>query len=170
MSTDSQRNGNVGTGTIVAEYNSLRDEILKRIELRQQAISITLTIAGIFLGIGVTTDTIALVYPPLAALLAISWVQNETNIRRLSIYIREHLESVTPYLGWETYVQENRKETRMKGWRFMIFSHGGIFIFTQLMAIGVGLLKFTFTPVEWALLGVDVVALLLVVWVTRQAR
>ena len=31
------------------EYNALRSEIIKRIELRQQLISIALTLAGIFL-------------------------------------------------------------------------------------------------------------------------
>ncbi len=32
-------------------------------ELRQQIISVTLTLAGVFLGFGLTTATVALVYP-----------------------------------------------------------------------------------------------------------
>lgn len=35
---------------LLAEYATLRDEILKRIDLRQQLISMTLTIAAVFLG------------------------------------------------------------------------------------------------------------------------
>ena len=70
------------------EYNSLRGEILKRIELRQQIISITLTLAGIFLSFGLSTDTVALIYPPLAAFLSIAWAQNDFRIRDLATYIR----------------------------------------------------------------------------------
>ncbi len=48
------------------EYNSLRGEIIKRIELRQQMVTVTLTIAGVFLGVGITNKAVALVYPPIA--------------------------------------------------------------------------------------------------------
>jgi hypothetical protein len=77
MRTHSNKNNTVDIDKIATEYNALRDEILKRIELRQQFVSMTLTIAGVFLGIGVTTDTIALVYPLLATFLAIGWAQND---------------------------------------------------------------------------------------------
>ena len=170
MSTDSKAETGVDIAKIAAEYSALRSEILKRIGLRQQFISMTLTIAGVFLGIGVTTDTVALVYPLLAAFLAVGWVQNDIRIKQIATYIRERLASTTPYLGWETHVQERREETRMRAWRYVIFSHGGVFIFSQLVAIGIGILKLTATPVEWALLGVDVFAVALVLWVARQAR
>jgi hypothetical protein len=157
------------TAGLALEYNALRDEILKRIELRQQFLSTTLTIAGIFLGVGVATPTIALVYPPLAAFLAIAWMHNDDRIKNLAIYIRRRLERSTLDLGWETYIQQKRKKTRMRSWRFIITSHAGIFMLTQLMAVGIGLLKFTSTPVEWVLLGFDLGAVLVVVWVIRSA-
>jgi hypothetical protein len=109
MGTDLNEHNEVEIDKIATEYTALRAEILKRIELRQQFIAMTLTIAGVFLGVGVTTDTIALVYPLLSTFLAISWAQNDSNIRRLAVYIRGHLENKTPYLGWETYVQEGKK-------------------------------------------------------------
>ena len=155
------------TAGIALEYNSLRNEILRRIEMRQRFISITLTIAGAFLGVGVTTETVALVYPPIAAFLAIGWMHNDGQIRDLATYVREHLERSMPGLGWETYVQAKRESSRMRGRRFIVISHAGIFILTQIMSIGIGLLKFTFTPVEWVLLGIDLVAVLVVVWVIR---
>jgi hypothetical protein len=157
------------TAGIIIEYKALRDEVLKRIELRQQFVSMTLTIAGVFLGVGATTATVALVYPPLAAFLAIAWMQNDERVKSLAKYIRRHIESSVPGLGWETHVQAERKATRMRSWRFIITSHVGIFLLTQVMAIGVGLLKFTSTSVEWVLLGVDLVAVWVVAWVMRRA-
>jgi hypothetical protein len=124
--------------------------------------------AGVFLGIGATTDTIALVYPLLATFMAIGWAQNELRIRHVATYIREHLECATPYLGWETHVQKRREVDRRA--RYVVLSHGGIFVFTQLVAIGMGVLNFTTTSVEWALLGVDILAVLAVLWVVRLAR
>lgn len=151
------------------EYNSLRAEILKRIELRQQIISITLTLAGLILSFGLTNDTVALIYPPLAAFLSLGWAQNDFRIRDLATYIREHLEKGGTGLGYETYIQKNRpKDKRMSAWRVVVVSHNGIFIFTQLMAIGISLLKnptFSFSPLEWTLLGVDLVSMIVVIFI-----
>ena len=148
------------------EYNSLRGEILKRIELRQQIISITLTLAGIFLSFGLSTDTVALIYPPLAAFLAIAWAQNDFRIRDLATYIRENLETAPIGLGYETYVQRVRSNNKKLGaWRFVVISHTGIFIFTQLMAVGIELLKsmpIVLTPLKWVLLVIDFVSILVV--------
>ena len=148
------------------EYNSLRAEILKRIELRQQIISITLTLAGIFLSFGLSTDTVALIYPPLAAFLSIAWAQNDFRIRDLATYIRENLETAPIGLGYETYVQRVRSNNKKLGaWRFVVISHTGIFIFTQLMAVGIELLKsmpIVLTPLEWVLLVIDFISILVV--------
>jgi hypothetical protein len=170
MDTSSDEHTSTSREGFEIEYSTLRSEILKRIGLRQQFMSITLTIAGVFLGIGVTTAAIALVYPPLAAFLAIGWAQNDLRIRDVAAYIRERLEVSTPGLGWETYIEEVRGKTRMRSWRFLVLSHGGVFLFTQGMAIAVGLLRFSYTPVEWVFLGIDLVAVLLVFWIVKQAR
>lgn len=155
------------------EYNSLRSEILKRIELRQQIISITLTLAGIFLSFGVSTDTVALIYPPLAAFLAMGWAQNDFRIRDLATYIRENLETADIGLRYETHVQRTRKNNKKLGaWRFVVISHTGIFVFTQLMAIGIELLKSTplvLTPLKWVLLVIDVISIFIVISVARQS-
>jgi hypothetical protein len=152
------------------EYSALRDEILKRMDLRQQFVAMTLTIAGVFLGVGVTTASVALVYPALAAFLAIGWVQNDLRIRHLGTYIRDHVEASTPDLGWQEHYDSIRRETQRGRLRFTILSHTGVFLFTQLMAIGVGILKFTHTPTEWVFLAIDLFAVLTVLWVARMAR
>jgi hypothetical protein len=148
---------------VEVEYRALRDEILKRIELRQQHIALTLTIAGAFLGFGLTTAAVALVYPLLATFLAYGWAQNDVRIRQLAAYIRSHHEGVIPGLGWETYLQNKSPQAGFRNWRSpVILSHGGIFLLTQLMAIGIGLYRFTFTPIEWVLIGIDCVLAFLV--------
>lgn len=154
-----------------AEYTALKNEILKRIELRQQLIAILLTLAGIFLGVGVTTETVALIYPPLAAFLAFGWAQNDYRIRDLAGYIRQNLENEHTGLGYETWVQQDRQQAKGVGsWRFVVLSHGGTFLFTQAMAIGIEAAKLTFNPLEWFLLGIDLLAVATVLWILSQAR
>ena len=69
---------------IALEYNTLRGEIQKRIELRHQIVSATLAIAGAFIGVGVTNGILALIYPPIAIFLAIGWAQNDVRIYHMA--------------------------------------------------------------------------------------
>lgn len=94
------------------EYAAFRSEINSRIELRHQLISITLTIASVILGFGVSNGTVALVYPPLALFLAIAWTQNDGRIRDVAGYIRTHIEPKVPGMGWETLLEANREVAR----------------------------------------------------------
>jgi hypothetical protein len=158
---------------IQMEYKALRDESLKRIELRQQLATITLTLAGVFLGVGLNTNQVALLYPPLATFLAFGWSQNDIRIRDIGVFIREHYESTIPGLQWETFLAKQRQTEKSPSttWlRKVVLSHGGIFLFSQIMAIGIGLSKFSFTPVEQVLLGIDLVFVIPVVWLLAQAR
>jgi len=155
------------------EYNTLRAEILKRIDLRHQMLSIALTVAGIFLGIGVTNGTIALVYPPLAVFLMVAWAQNDRRIYILATDLRNNAE---PALGlaYETRMNTTREGQRDRGWRQTILSHGGVFLFTQLIALGVGLLSVLPTgplsPLTLSLLALDGIAVVVVIFVLRGAR
>jgi hypothetical protein len=170
MSTDAETRLASAIHGLEMEYGSLRGEILKRIEMRQQIVSITLTLAGIFLGIGIGTQSVVLVYPPLATLLAFGWAQNDFRIRDLAYYIRVKIEPVVPGAGYETHVQEKRGSQKGLGsWRFVILSHGGIFLVTQLLAIGIGLANFAGDVLAWTLLAIDALAAVVVVWVMRQA-
>lgn len=64
---------------------------------------------------GLTTDTVPLIYLPLAAFLAITWAQYDFRIRDLATYIREKLETVPIGLGYETYVQQTRTKNKKLG-------------------------------------------------------
>lgn len=152
------------------EYTTLRGEIVKRIEMRQQIIAITLTLAGIFLAVGLGTESVVLIYPLLAAFLAFGWAQNDFRIKDAAKYIRENLEGSLPGLRYETFVQQRRDETKGFGsWRFVVLSHGGVFLVTQILAVGIEISKFSFDTLKWALLGVDLVAVLVVIWLMTQA-
>ena len=87
------------------EYVALRSEILKRIELRHQLISITLTIAGAFFAVGVSIALVTLIYPPLATFLALSWAQNDLRVGMVGKYMREHYKN-----QWEIYIEQHRAE------------------------------------------------------------
>ena len=146
------------------EYAALRSEILKRIELRHQLISITLTIAGAFFAVGVSTALVTLVYPPLATFLALSWVQNDLRVGMMGKYIREHYKS-----SWEIYIDQHRAEG-IGSWRVSFLSHGCIFLVTQVIAISIGLFRFTSIPLELFLLVVDLFAVGIVVWALNKMR
>lgn len=155
------------------EYNALRAEILKRIDLRHQMLSIALTVAGVFLGIGVTNGTIALIYPPLAVFLMAAWAQNDRRIYILATDLRHNAE---PALGlaYEMRMNTSREGERDRGWRQTILSHGGVFLFTQLIALGVGLLSVlptrAFSLLTIGLLVLDGIAVIVVFFVLRGAR
>ena len=63
------------------EYKSLRDEILLRINLRQQLLSYTLALSAALVGVGLQSPRVALLYPPFAFFLALGWMQNDYRVR-----------------------------------------------------------------------------------------
>lgn len=157
---------------VETEYVSLREEMVKRIEGRQQIISITLTLAGAFLGIGWGSGGAVpiLIYPSLAFLLALSWAQSEIRIFQIGEYIHQRLESSIPQLGWEKYWREHQGQTRLFGLPIALVASAGIFLLTQIMAVVLGVLRFTGVFPEWIMLMVDVVIILLTFGVARWVQ
>jgi len=163
MSSNKDDSSSINLSGLELEYTSLRGEILKRIDLRQQIISITLTLAGIFLSVGLAIEGVIFIYPILAMFLAFGWAQNDFRIRETAIYLRENIEHAIPGLGYENWVQNRRDEREGLGaWRFVVLSHGGVFLGTQLIAIGIGIAKLTPNYLEWALLALDLIAVVIV--------
>lgn len=129
------------------EYPSLMELYIKRGELRHKIIELTLTIAAAFLGVALTKNipaSVSLAYPPIATLLAIEWTYHEKRQIQTRMYLRK-IEMRIPELGlrWE-----NQKDTQ-RGFRFLIISHGGIFLFTQSMAIFIGCLIYDINVNNW---------------------
>lgn len=124
------------------EYHTLRAEIVSRIQARHQILSITLTIAGVFLGVGLNTPGIVLAYPPLAMFLTYAWAQNDLRVRNIAMYIREHIETKRKQLGlhWELSVQQSRITNNDSLWHKILdtFADGGVFLWTESMALFIG--------------------------------
>ncbi len=174
MSATSPQPESAERAGLVLEYGTLREEILKRMDIRHQLLSIALTLTGVFLGFGLSGGgeniTVVLVYPALAALLAMGWGQNESRVRQLATHIREEIESRIAGLSWETCVQRRRIAQGDRAWRRTALAHGGTFLCTQVLAIGVGALHLQGTPTEWLLLAVDAASVIYVLSVMRGAR
>ena len=49
-----------------------------------------------------------------------------------------YLSPILTAARWESFLMENRGTTRSSGWRMVVLSHGGVFLFTQLTALFVG--------------------------------
>jgi hypothetical protein len=158
------------------EYSAMRQEILARIGLRQQIVTGTLTLGGVLLGVGLEWPLVALLYPPLAAFLAIAWAQNDYRVRDLSEYVREKIEPLIPAVGWESHIHGRRRGKGLGSWRFVVLAHGGLFLFTQLLAIAVGatwVLEQTASRermIGWGLTVSGALAIGVVLWVLRNAR
>ena len=167
-----------------AEYNIVREEIITRIKMRQRLIAITLTVAGAFLSVGLSKPTVAFVYPPLAAFLAVAWGQNDYRVRDLAKYIRKRIEPQRKAFGWESYMEnmrsmKHRGAKGMSAWRFVVISHGGVFLVTQSMAVFIGAVGFLGEVEEYislesvlaSVLGaLDILAIGVVVWVVATAK
>ena len=128
------------------EYSSLRREVFQRIKDRQQTVSITLTIAGVFLSFGLGNPGIALIFPPISFLLATGWAQNEIRIRQINKYIRDQLEPKIPGVGWETFTMQRNMKAHAGPIPLAALSPAGTFLLTQVFAVGLGLVQFTVHP------------------------
>jgi hypothetical protein len=160
-----------GSANPELEYSSLRDEVLRRMDARQQVLSITLTLAGAFLGLGWNAGSVVLLlYPLIALLLAAGWAQNEVIIHQINLYIREHLESHVANPGWQGYSHQRISELLFFGWPIDVLATGGIFIITQLMALGLGTYKFDSSSIEWFLLGLGLLAVIAILWLLNYVR
>jgi general stress protein CsbA len=124
---------------VVAEYDALRGEILKRIELRSQVTSLTLVVFGTIVGvaIGNKTSAIALLYPILATLLAANWTYNGYATKELGDYIQTSIEAKVgeDKIGWQHKIKGLHRSSR----GLNIVSSGGIFLGTSILAVLVAL-------------------------------
>jgi hypothetical protein len=95
----------------VAEYESLRAEILKLIEMQGQLIALTVVAFGTVVSVGfeAKNPAIVLVHPILALILGVSWMNHAHSVCRCAAYIRrtERLAD-DPRFAWETFVQNKR--------------------------------------------------------------
>jgi hypothetical protein len=148
---------------ICTRYNSLTSEYLKLIELRQQILSYTITIAGAILSIGLIQTSqnnnlrftsVALIYPPIATCLALVWAQHSDRIK--------YIEKIITKSTSDSFVnsEQGNNKNIFAGLKYAIVSHSGVFLCTQLLALIVGCSLFTWhgcNTLQWILLFIDLI-------------
>ena len=143
------------------QYTSLRSEIEKRIDIRQQILALTLLVAGTFLTVGVqptVPEVVLLFYPLIAMFLGAIWEHNDLRVGQINFYIRteveKHLGELGP--GWEsfrtkTFPSRYRRHKFQKQEQLhpltpqsglIIFATRGMFFTTQAMTIIVAAVRY----------------------------
>ncbi len=120
---------------LLAEYTTLIDEKLKRMEVQNQIVSLTVIIFGTILSFGlqVRSASVILLYPILAFFLMASWAHNGRRVGDIAIYIRDQIETKfeANHPGWEHRSRPHKKLPA--GLNFL--AARGIFIGTSLLTI-----------------------------------
>jgi hypothetical protein len=145
--TDKAKNGNDETLVFLqAEYTALRSEIVKRLELGQRLLEITLVSAAAILAINLTGDEFArvlLAYPVLVMFLAFAGLHSALQLRILATYIKTEIEPRFRWrlagedaaVGYEAWLVAHapREEQRLG-----IFSSIFMFTGTQVLVFSLG--------------------------------
>jgi hypothetical protein len=163
-----------------SEHIGLRDEIIKRIELQVQLISITLVAAGAFLTIGLQRGQDAaggqyavaalLVYPLLALFTWATWAFHQLRIIEAAAYIKRLEDKRPDCFGWETFLREVRGKHFLSQYLpFLTF--GGLWISSQVLVLFIALLLANSRPgpalvegqVEQVLVVLDLLAIMVTI-------
>ncbi|MCK2241769.1 MULTISPECIES: hypothetical protein [unclassified Crossiella] len=95
----------------IAEFTALRAELLKHIELQFQLVGVSVVALGTILSVGYQTKNAAIMslYPVLAMILGLYWLNLAHAIMRCGTYIKTYLEPRMPagHIGWEHYIRRN---------------------------------------------------------------
>lgn len=124
---------------ILQEYSVLKREVIKRTEIRNQLLALTLVAASTFLTMGaqeLVVPSVLLIYPILAAFLAAAWTHSDIRVGEIGEYIRRNIESRLEGLGWEAHLRQ--KSAKRESWlrrRLSEISACGIFLSTEVLAI-----------------------------------
>lgn len=152
---------------LLAQYTSLREEVLKRIELQHQLILGAVVAVGTILTIGIQAGgspgsglpqgpSVLLIYPLVALFFALAWSQNDARNREITQHLAKSEEILlsNPAMGWEHV----RVSVRLGflGSR-KVFAARGIFIGSQLMT----LIVFLFETQMLNLSTIDVISIVL---------
>jgi hypothetical protein len=160
----------IENANILAEYQTLRDDILKRIEFRYQLINLLLIIAGTFYTLGLQPNipsSVLLIYPILALFLTAGWAHNGVVMVKIGDYLRKELEVNTVGLKWHTHITTSYPQ--FSSFSFLgTISTSGLVLTTQSLAIVLALIGFTAAQVEVVLLGCSLVAFVATILLLRQ--
>jgi hypothetical protein len=147
---------------MLEEFKVLREEILKRFELRSRIVEITLVATGAVWTAALQSEDIArvlFVYPVLVVLLASIWASQGRTIRTIGRHIREEIEPCQPGLQWETKTRARRKNVPHQS-RARMLSEGGLFLAIQFVTISLGIYITMKESLDWRIIVVEAALLL----------
>ena len=126
---------------MMKEYDALRAEVLKRIEVMNQVASLALIVPGTIFAFGFQTQdaTLILLYPLLALVLSLIWSQSDRRAREIGYYINTRIESrFEGAMGWEHFMDSTRTAHKLFDLD-AVWAATGIFAGTEVLAILVGI-------------------------------
>lgn len=135
-------NADDSSGFLLAEYNALRGEILKRSEIQHQLISFALAALGALTAVGLKDSTSALLaYPILVLFLAVGWTYNDIQIAQIGLYIKHRIEGqlAASGQGWQHTILSQRSSREIGS--LAKLATRGMFWSSEILAVGLYLLK-----------------------------
>jgi len=142
---------------LVAEYTTLRDEIVKRIEIQHQLVSLALIAPGTVLALGFQTSSASLMlaYPLLGMFLSAVWLSNSIAIHDIAAYIADQIQSRVGenFSFWEHFrISTNTRQVAI----LHFWGTRGIFIGTELLVLlaGITLVKFDTAQTIFLIIGI----------------
>jgi hypothetical protein len=162
---------------LLAEYNALRGEILKRSEIQHQLISFALAASGALAAVGLKdTPSALLAYPILVLFLAIGWTYNDLQIAQIGLYIKHRIERhlAATGQGWQHAILSQRPSREIGS--LAKVATRGMFWGTEILAVGLYLLmtlpgrpiRLDEPRAEDVLLIISIVATVVTMWVMRN--
>lgn len=115
----------------LAQFQSLRAEILQLIQMQSQLVGVNVVALGALLSVAVQGDkaSVVLVYPLLSLILGLSWLNHAYAIRQTSQFIAREIEPqhFRRGSGWETYLRmlEPTRFNRIGYWGVRAIFAGG---------------------------------------------
>jgi hypothetical protein len=162
---------------LLAEYDALRGEILKRSEIQHQLLSFALAALGALIAVGLRdTPSALLAYPILVLFLAIGWTYNDIQIAQIGLYIKYRIENhlLSSGQGWQHAILSQRPSREIGS--LAKLATRGLFWGTEILAIGLYLLKsvrekpiyLTAPTAEDILLLISILATAFTMWIMRN--
>ncbi|MFE3456983.1 hypothetical protein ACFXKD_05505 [Nocardiopsis aegyptia] len=140
---------------LIAEYTSLRAELLKLIELQSTLQSLAIISFGITMPIGFQFDSaiVILIQPALALILGASWLNHAHAIHRIAAYLSGSLEPKvgSENLAWENYVRSHPLRFGRAGF----WATRSLFMVSAVLAAASGALITEATAQNLTILGVS---------------
>lgn len=159
------------TTLITAEYNSLRGEIISRIGLRQNLLSLALIVFGALMGTSLQPNvntSVLLVYPIISFFLSVACIHSDIRVKQLADYIRQ-IETNVAVIGWSLHIKNLLSEKQLDRITSPL-STIGLFISTQIIAILIAFLNRPFNLVEWILFIIDLVFIFITIVLSSRTK